>query len=87
MENQTTWRDSSEDSCEMYGKGKFRILLKLLLKKMIKNHFENNEADWCTGAGSYGKNWDPSWGKIENYAKNGFSALNCIECGCIYEKD
>ena len=58
-----------------------------MLRLVKKDYFENNEVDWCTGAGSYGKNWDPSWGKIENYAKDGFSALNCIECGCIYEKD
>ena len=42
----------------------------------------------CTADGGYGLAWNPEWGLFEHYATNdGFSGLNCPECGCTPSSD
>ena len=39
--------------------------------------------EWCTPDGKYGANWNfESADSFESYAKDGFHAGNCPECGC-----
>ena len=39
------------------------------------------DEDWCTSEGKYGPNWTDR-GFFLAYAKDQFTGLNCVQCGC-----
>ena len=42
------------------------------------------DKQYCNIDGLYGDGWATDNGTFENWESNGYTARNCIDCGCIY---